>query len=163
MKEILKIEKKEQICVGELCDPFFKDKDRMDEFGLGNLYDLSILGKNWKFVFKGFRVLKNNENLNRCFHLYLTEKGYIPDNNIPKYEDITILFTGSEFKGQRLREWLKYSHPQKEDLWVNYFGFESPADGAWLDIAITNTPEKIRNIKDTQTAVAFDRALIKLN
>ena len=149
MKEGEIVSQKERMSVYKICSPFFNDENRIEEFGLRNPYDLTVLNLKHEVIFEGYRVLKKPEDLNNCFDLYLKENGYIPDK-----ADITI---GSEFNGKWLPNWLRYSNPTKTDLWVNYAGDVSPDDGAWLDIMITNVPEQIVP-RNTIMSDAFARA-----
>jgi hypothetical protein len=160
MKEKLNIGIKEPLSVIDLCHPFFlEDENRIKEFGMNGPFDLTIMDENFDVIYQGFRVVNDTERLKRLFDTYLKEYGYIPDT-VPTFGDITVPSLGSEFSGKRLREWLKYSHPQKQDMWVNYFGNKSGLDGAWLDIIVTNRPDGIKNIKDDTMVAAFEKALV---
>ncbi|MBW3004444.1 hypothetical protein KY310_01265 [Candidatus Woesearchaeota archaeon] len=131
--------------VNKIWQEFFGET-RAERFGANNPYDPLIFDKGGIPIFKGGRILKDAEYLRLCFHLYLQDKGFVPDEVEPRL--------GSEFRGARLQHWLRYTRPGHGDLWVNYFGDKSPVDGAALDLILTNTPERIRIANPKNYAIA---------
>ena len=121
----------------------FLEKDyRIDRFGAQGQYDESIFESSdeigYKGLFQSARISQNRDFFNYTFDTYLRERGFVPDPVI----DISMA-AGSEYRQRRLPNWIKYSHPQLGDLWVNYYGHTS-SEGAWQDVLLTNSPEQLR-------------------
>jgi hypothetical protein len=129
--------------VTDLWNRFF-NVFRANRFGANNEFDVAIVESNsGRFIYKGGCLLGletegDRNQLQSEFNTFLEEQGFTPDNANP--------LLGSTYKGNRLEHWLRYSHPEKEDLWVNYFSIES-VDGPVHNLSLTNRPENIKNPK----------------